>query len=404
MPSDELVKEYHRLLTARGLSLSTTTREQYIEIISTEQAAAQARFSDLPALSSSSLEQAASDLARFGGTWNYRIQQLVPRVLQATRLCLMDLSQPSEVTLNMPTEETLFFGEYPTTLFNAQVRPARGGYLVLINTGLPEFVSHMSEALSQARPGHGDSPFSNERLTGTVRLVTALARKYVTRSSFVYLKENTGLRNDLNMFDRFANRVVLQGVLTFVVAHEIAHVILKHCNPGDGWISFEMPRAGTQMSPEWKMEFSADSLALRILERWCVLEVEAQKLSDNASETLIAHTLFAPFFFFECERFVSAYTGGEKAEKHGEHPPSLLRQRCLITAINSRSDAHRSLMASTRLYRRFLRRVRALMCEMKVAGTLEAAIDTEQGDVEDLKSLLVRLARENGFPFPGDDE
>jgi len=75
----------------------------------------------------------------------------------------------------------------------------------------------------------------------------------------------------LDLYDRFANRIVLEAVLVFVVAHEIAHIILKHCSTSNSWVAFELTSAERAMTTDWQMELSADSLAIRILEQWCFL-------------------------------------------------------------------------------------------------------------------------------------
>src|ERR1700722_7767559 len=102
------------------------------------------------------------------------------------------LGQGPAAVLDMPTEDTLFFGEFPTKDFNAHVRRTCKGYLILLNSSLPEFISQMSEVLSQGRPTNDEACFSNTRLSATARYVSALVRKYTTQSSFVYLQTVKG--------------------------------------------------------------------------------------------------------------------------------------------------------------------------------------------------------------------
>ena len=86
MPSNELLNEYHQLLAAEGLSSSRTTTEQWIQILSTEQAVAATRFHGLRPVEPERVASIASHMARFGTLWNFRIQQLVPDVVEATRV------------------------------------------------------------------------------------------------------------------------------------------------------------------------------------------------------------------------------------------------------------------------------------------------------------------------------
>lgn len=396
MPSPELVAEYHALMRAAGLSLAQIDEETWLKILRTSAAVTRSRAPDMAAQDEQQLRADARELAKNGGIWNTRFQRLVPGVLQAANSCIGELAAETGHALRIPEPDNLFFGEFPTGDFNAHVRPARTGYLVLVNTGLAELFSQCCSLLSPARRFADHQGSAAEMTHSAAEFVVAIARKYHARSSWVAV--SGGLRGfQETKADVRSNEWTLEAMLAFVVAHEISHVILQHCDASSRDLMMGASTFSLKAPTSWKREISADTLGTLILEHWCV-DVLSRAMPPEEASTLLADAFMAPLFFLECEKLISTAdgfdSGGDAASS--THPPSAMRQRFVVDVLRSRSQGHKHLLRATSGQRKFVREVRRLVAEWRDNGTL-GNVKSFTGSVEDGMDFLLQIAEVNGL-------
>jgi hypothetical protein len=116
----------------------------------------------------------------------------------------------------------VFAGEFPTGSINAQAVPADGGYLVLVNSGLPIALRQIAEFLVDGDPDHATDRAANQK---TIDGVVAVLEAYLRYDDpFLGPKPMAG---DMTMLLRYA---LSHAAETFVIAHEYGHVIAGHFN------------------------------------------------------------------------------------------------------------------------------------------------------------------------------
>jgi hypothetical protein len=400
MPSAELSKIYKNTLDKAGLSIDKCSKEYWASFLKITQDVNKAQYRNLHLRSDSEIDKLATGLSLAGGDWNYRIQQLVPSIVDSAHQCLRGLQSKTASQLKMPTDAELFFGEYPTGRFNAQVEKVDCGFLILINRGLPELISQMGELLSECRPAFNDKDLWENRVAGAANYASAIAKKYRTESGFVFLEGDQNLRTDKNALDKLLNDWVLEATLAFVVSHEIAHIVLNHLDAGRNSLTLGTPKTHLVKPRFWREELSADSLGALILEIWAARKILNQKLDEDHALLFLSHCLFAPFFFFDCERLILTASGGE-TPRHiadpDEHPPASLRQLSILELWRTKSKSHKYFLTKTNRYRRFFKCVRRRIDLTRITAGNNIGLNATVGGVEDLKELLLKLAKQHGF-------
>jgi hypothetical protein len=235
----------------------------------------------------------------------------------------------------------LFAGEFPTSELNGCILKVDEGALILINSGLPFLLNHLSNllagfAIPNTFKGHAFE--TNGRDTRS-RKVTVVA---IANALTWYLL--LGMRTKLRElpvpgeFQYHVTTLVRQETLKFVIAHEVAHATLGHIDLNETSPAFE---------------FDADREAIHILRSQSISHElkEAQELHSEAQ-------LAGPIFFLsvctlidaalsrasirvlsEKVRLADGLPGGfryARAEQIGvTHPPSAERLRVMWEVIAS---------------------------------------------------------------------
>jgi hypothetical protein len=365
MTSPSLLRSYQEALAEAGLSLHSFDENYCLSYLNLVDELREIQVEGYQSASEEKKRRLAAELAACGGFWNHRIQKVATSVFDVTERFIEVLSSMTGFKLSAPSASALFIGEFPTREFNAEARLVEGGYLVLMNEGLPDLLQQKSRILTYARrydPGSG-----SEVVTATARLCRGLCERYWTKSGFVVLSPEPNLPRP-SAVDAVLNDWVFDSMLAFIVAHEIAHVALRHHHPG------EIKLCGTAAinrvdNFNWQMELAADSMGLMILREWARLRVietsKTEHIHDDWFLPLWNHSLYAPFFFFECERFLSITHDIDADIGSSTHPPAAMRQRFAMNLLRSHSEFDRWSLGENKRYRRFTRDLRAMLSEMQ---------------------------------------
>jgi len=185
--------------------------------------------------------------------------------------------------------------EFPTGPFNAQVRPVSDvGHLILINSGLLALLAHATRLMGHSTQisDHGfqylDGPGIGLRGSSPARaLAEAIALYLGFPVSFA------GGLPSLKGLQQERMQRVFQACVTFLVAHEYAHVLAGY---------FQGPGAGDELhSGTREQEVAADWLAVKLLLapwRWGSFE-------EDGPGTRLQTLLAGPLFFFALEAVVA---------------------------------------------------------------------------------------------------
>jgi len=395
MPRDQLIAEYKNLLSERGLSLCNTDEDRWVEILSCTEEVKHAKATDVPAHDENWLRAAARELVRYGGIWNFRIQNLVPGVILATERCLAELNIEEKMNLRVPSADDLFVGEFPTDHFNAVAKRATSdpGYLILINSGLCELLAVICQMISIAQPPGNPDCLQPACVTAGARSIIGLARKYQTRSSFVAVPGGW-TSSKMRPFDHVISDWMHISMLAFVISHELSHIILRHGDPSAQPVPWGGPAILSLPSKKWREELSADALAILILQFWCAHSFEIGRVPSLPQNILVTYLLFAPVFFFDCENLLKSALGcSQETRSTSEHPTATMRQRFLLDQLRCFTPEHRIFVQAARSYRLFFRRIRTTINQMWKDGSI-SQVETRCGDVDDAKIYMSKLLSE----------
>jgi hypothetical protein len=282
MPRSELITAYRDLLDEHGLSVAQWSEDHWIGYLSVAQNVKRTQIANLPEPDQQKIYVTAAELARNGGVWNTRFQKLVPSILAAAHDCLEAVNVSTGRTLKVPKSEDLFFGEFPTSDFNARAGKVGEGYLILVNSGLADLLSQSCELLSVARRFSSEVDTPAEALIHCAKNATAIARKYNNNWSYVVL-QNASWQFNETAADLMINDWTLEAMLAFVIAHEVSHVLLGHCEGKGNGLTLGNPGVHAIPSHAWRLELSADTLGVLVLERWCAHAIQRSKLPEEAA-------------------------------------------------------------------------------------------------------------------------
>ncbi|KQV53295.1 hypothetical protein ASC95_11125 [Pelomonas sp. Root1217] len=396
MANEDLRSAYKQLLASEGIPLDEFDPEFLYKLFKFEDEMNRRRAPDRQPLDDTVLQQRAIDVATSGGVWNHRIQALVPSVALAADARINHLNEAYGSAFEVPAEEFLLFGEFPTLQFNAAVEPTEFGYLVLINSGLAQLLMEVGMLLSEARPFDLPADILERRVDYASEMAIGMVRKYREKKNFLLVRASGG-RQDETSYDLRFNSFVLEVTLVFAIAHEIAHIVLGHCGGGRKHHligSAEFLHADIPLG--WKEELAADSLAAMIVETWFLNRLSNNdRVEDELVDYFVSHGFFAPLFFFSCERLVNTWPDPQAdAAGSSTHPPPTLRQRLLAQQMAGTSHAHRAALLQTRPYRTFLKRVEMKAAEAFLDGTHEGREGMVEGSSDELLRLLETLAEE----------
>lgn len=132
--------------------------------------------------------------------------------------------------------ENVYFNVFPTGEFNAVARPAGGGYLCLLNTGLLRLLSNVAHAACFPVRVSDDQILLDEKGAEDEEISSL----EVTLAAAVKVILNY-LRYEMHAYPMPTNRrlspwgaihatALARAMKTFALAHEVGHVVLDHCS------------------------------------------------------------------------------------------------------------------------------------------------------------------------------
>jgi hypothetical protein len=219
----------------------------------------------------------------------------------------------------------IFAGAYPLHTVNALVVPHSGGALVLVNEGLLRVATAVASALAAGVPAsYGGEEEPAQFPEWQVDALIASAVSSIFSGSRPQSPELTS--EPRRAFARF----LTDGLVGYVLSHEIAHVLLGHVAVARETVS-RSGRAVPISLPSWAQELRADEAGWKLL---------AAELGSRIS---LESTFLPPTLFFEilenewAVRSAGAPQGPARLEHVADiasHPRAALRRCALITSTN----------------------------------------------------------------------
>jgi hypothetical protein len=234
---------------------------------------------------------------------------------------------------------------------------------------------------------------SSVALEGASRFALGNCVKYLRHWSFVIVRDETP-SPELDEGDLALNDYVLQSMLVFVVAHEIAHALLKHNHDMKAWALPRHKWIDRIENPYWKSEIGADLVGAEILIIWCANTIASGSIKDDQWATYWLYcSMLGPIFFFDCERLIATCANEEASSI--THPPAVMRQAFVMDYLNARIGP--AMLQPTRPNRQFARRVRRRLEEWQEAGTLMSQVELLGGSADDFVRFLIDVAQTDEF-------
>ena len=238
----------------------------------------------------------------------------------------------AENRMNSPIP--FYFGEFPTNEFNAVAQPTDSGALCLVNTGLIQFLQNFSKAcLSNAiSDASGNAVIKGREgitnLTHSLGAAISVAHVYLIHSKHnahsELLKSNNAVVDSLAIH-------LSNAMISFVVAHELCHVLLGHVHAAAPQQQL-LKASGKIMvvNKSRDQELSADVSAQRML--------VSAATSDATGYGTVGGICFLTAYLF-IERLIAKYGAGsfDDAPPECSHPSA--RERILLLADHLKRDA-----------------------------------------------------------------
>ncbi|MFC1898374.1 hypothetical protein ACFLYJ_02260 [Candidatus Cloacimonadota bacterium] len=187
-------------------------------------------------------------------------------------------------------DKNIFFGDFPTGDFNANVRPTQNGYLCLINNGLKRLLYNLPYAWFSA---FNQKTLSKSFLTpqnkDKNKLYKAFAKTIWSINEYHISNKHTNAFDFDSEYDTmcFINVNNLNLALkSFVVAHEVGHVISGHLDKSTLHAITYGNRSFHTLKRSHEQEYEADMIAQVILR-----EIE-KKNGFGSSNFLVAGSIF----------------------------------------------------------------------------------------------------------------
>jgi hypothetical protein len=234
-------------------------------------------------------------------------------------------------------EKNIFPGIFPTGSFNAQALSYEEGIIILVNLGLPEFLKVFSDVFLQY-----DELQCN--------LFSRKMESQLNRSDCISLLTDAFVNYvNLSLDSRKYNSVLLVGGMLgqfssflnaectmFVLAHEYAHAILGHLDPGK--------RMAARHTPYGEIEFMSKSQQEEIQADVTAMFIQAACNSDDDTYFKMAMPMFIMSYclFFSIDRILTdIYERVMEARGRAlivtDHPPSDVRYNILTDSISKAS-------------------------------------------------------------------
>lgn len=178
-----------------------------------------------------------------------------------------EMMEKEKITL--PTE--LYFNVFPTGAFNACAQRTDNGMLILLNSGLLKLIYNISCACCfpvHSEDGHislienenndRDIPIEIVSLSATIRVIL----KYINETTHDY---QMPANEELKPWGVLIATILSRSMKSFVVAHEISHIVLGHMNNAEKVTIMTPYGPITSLLRSHQKEFEADRWAQRIL-------------------------------------------------------------------------------------------------------------------------------------------
>lgn len=209
----------------------------------------------------------------------------------------------------------VFCGLYPTGSLNAEARPADGGTLVLVNSGLMDLLYSVAK-INVASSRLGDEPpLVDERQTA-VALADVL-------NAYVF-GANAALARALPPLEgrrRILAEDIAQTCEHFVLAHEYAHVLAGHFDDPHNLVSVTTPIGRLDvLAKSREQEFEADRMGVEIL--------ASALFGPGSSDAAQSRSIGAILFFFLADsvvRSVRIEAATQQSPEASDHPGSVER-------------------------------------------------------------------------------
>lgn len=234
----------------------------------------------------------------------------------------------SAMERQLRSQVDVWAGRFPTGCLNAQAVRVKSGVLLLVNTGLEDWLHRMANVyVSSIHFGIiKDKAVIDEPCKSEDEVTQEIAALV-----FEYLVARGVSNRPMFSLDAGARGMVtytLAGsALTFVLAHEYAHATGGHLNPAN-----EVQRAVVQSGRElklieksWKQEYEADAIGWALL-----LSPSRLRIASRDDLLVLSIRAMGPFLFLGLallvESVVNRLEGGEDhAVVVSDHPPTSAR-------------------------------------------------------------------------------
>jgi hypothetical protein len=224
---------------------------------------------------------------------------------------------------------SVYAGQFPTGLFNAQAVGVADGALLLINTGLMMFIYQCAKLLflnvqltlhddAGAQHGSVSQQMTNAEIIEALSDII-LAYRFRRNSTFATrFPFESGLRGLLTA-------TLAQSAERFVLAHEYGHAIAGHLTGGravrqivtDNGLRIEL------LSKSWEEEIEADLYGAHL-----VLPPSKRTIDSEGALQPLGFRLAGPLFFFALDDLISTIDEtifGRGGAEITDHPPASMR-------------------------------------------------------------------------------
>jgi hypothetical protein len=216
----------------------------------------------------------------------------------------------------------VFAGEFPTGSFNAQIRPAANGFLVLINTGLMMFIYQTLKVMMYSAFDEGVNPIEYRNRVGNLSVAHVLSEivlAYLTVGDPRYATRLPALGGTrMMLFNDFFDNCE-----RFAVAHEYGHLIGGHLDEPKLAVSNTPVGELEIVKKEWQQEFEADVLGALILLR------ALPPIRNDYDFMKFKFVVSGPLIFFTLDELITKATmeilGLGNFVIVTDHPPAQLR-------------------------------------------------------------------------------
>lgn len=242
--------------------------------------------------------------------------------------------------------DAVFVGEFPTGSINCETVKVRGGFLVLVNSGMLTMLQQVVTFLWRGDP---DNPNSPESLLSADGVAEVLA-SYVKNLDPYY-----GPKPLVGGMLAMASGQMASAVRKFVVAHEYGHILAGHLTDPDHELLPLETEVGTieVLRKNYAQEFQADDIGYRLtlgvtaIEDFDLTVMDAAYSDDRALPAAIRQKclIAAPFVLLTIDIILSQFFDVARLVDNGPtvrgtHPPATERVERLLKQRPGKGPQH----------------------------------------------------------------